>query len=193
MLPIIRNAQLRQIGTEAAANRTAVLALAEGLSEEQLLWRDESRRWSMAQILDHLKKSVEVCTPAVDKAIADARLEGRLSDGPFEQGIIGKIFLWYIEPPVKFRVPAPWPLRPKVRGSAKNALPDYLRTHAENLTRLEAADGVDLRRARFMSPFLGIVPMDLLSLFCVWTSHERRHIAQMRRVREQLGARQPSL
>lgn len=188
---MIRNDQLKQIGAEAAANRTAVLALAKGLTEEQLLWREEPRRWSIAQILDHLKKSVEVCTPAVDKAIADARRDGRLSDGPFRQGVIGKIFLWYIEPPAKFRVPAPWPLRPNVRSTAHNALPDYLRTHAENITRLEAADGVDLRRARFPSPFLGVVPMDLLSLFSVWTSHERRHIAQMKRVREQLGARKP--
>jgi DinB superfamily len=180
------NSQLERIKAEAAANRVVVLEMCAGLTDEKLTWREGPTRWSVAENLVHLAKTVELCTPALDKAIGDARREGKLSEGPFEQGVMGKIFVWYVEPPPKIRLPAPKSLLPKFEGSGTESVEEYLRSQELILERLEAADGVDLRRASFKSPFASFVKMDLLALFSVWTAHERRHIEQMKRVRKNL-------
>jgi hypothetical protein len=182
------NSQLERIRAEAAANRALVQELCAGLTDEKLKWREGPTRWSIAENLVHLAKTVEMCTPALDKAIGDARREGKLSDGPFEQGTMGRFFVWYVEPPPKIKLPAPKSLLPKFEGSGAEALQAYLGSQDEILGKLEAANGVDLRRARFTSPFASFVKMDLLALFSVWTAHERRHIEQMRAVLEKLRA-----
>src|SRR4051812_12855572 len=180
------NAQLERIKTEAAANRAVVMQLCAGLPDEKLTWREGPTRWSIAENLVHLVKTVELCTPALDKAIADARREGKLSEGPFEQGTMGKFFVWYVEPPPKIKLPAPKSLLPKFEGSGTESVQAFLSAQDAILQRLEAANGVDLRRASFKSPFASFVRMDLLALFSVWTAHERRHIHQMRQVRKNL-------
>jgi hypothetical protein len=182
------NAQLERIKIEAAANRAAVMELCAGLTDEKLKWRAGPTRWSLAENLVHLAKTVELCTPALDKAIADARREGKLSDGPFEQGTMGRFFVWYVEPPPKIKLPAPKSLLPKFEGSGADALAEFVRAQDVILEKLEAANGVNLRRASFKSPFASFVKMDLLALFSVWTAHERRHIHQMRGVLEKLRA-----
>jgi len=174
--------ELERVRAAAAVNRRAVIDLAAGLSGAQLGWREEPSRWSVAEILDHLTRTVERCAPAVDEAIRDARKNGRLSSGPFRLGFMGRFFVWYVEPPPKIRFPAPRALRPTNDSAAGSALSGYLRSQGAMLARVVAADGVDLRRARFQSPFTRLVKMDLLTLFSVWTAHERRHLEQMRRV-----------
>lgn len=187
--PIVLLAEeLESVRAAAAVNRAAVVDLAAGLSREQLSWREEPSRWSVAEILDHLTKTVERCTPAVDKAISEARKDGRLSDGPFRQGIMGRLFVWYVEPPPKIRLPAPKALLPTNDSDPGCALSGYLRSQAAMLARVVAANGVDLRRARFQSPFTSLVRMDLLALFSVWAAHERRHIEQLRRVTKMMSS-----
>jgi hypothetical protein len=180
------NSQLERIKGEAAANRAVVQELCAGLTDEKLTWREAPSRWSIAENLVHLAKTVELCTPALEKAIGDARREGKLSEGPFEQGVMGKIFVWYVEPPPKIKLPAPKSLLPKFEGSGAESVQAYLSSQDFILSKLEAADGVDLRKASFKSPFASFVKMDLLALFSVWTAHERRHIEQMKKARKNL-------
>ena len=75
---------------------------------------------------------------------------------------------------------------PKFEGSGTESVQAFLGAQDTILQRLEAANGVDLRRASFQSPFASFVRMDLLALFSVWTAHERRHIEQMKKVRKNL-------
>jgi hypothetical protein len=77
-------------------------------------------------------------------------------------------------------------LLPKFEGSGADALAEFVRAQDVILEKLEAANGVNLRRASFKSPFASFVKMDLLALFSVWTAHERRHIEQMKKVRKNL-------
>src|SRR4051812_44353247 len=133
------NSQLERIKAEAAGNRAVVLELCARLTDEKLTWREGRTRWSIAENLVHLAKTVELCTPALDKAIGDARRDGKLSEGPFEQGVMGKIFVWYVEPPPKIRLSAPKSLLPKFEGSGAESVAEYLKSQDAILGRLEAA------------------------------------------------------
>jgi hypothetical protein len=90
------------------------------------------------------------------------------------------------------KLPSPKTLRPPIAGAAGDALPRFLRSQQAMLERIEAADGLDLARARIASPFASFVRMSLFALFSVFTAHERRHLWQAEGVREQwTAAHQP--
>jgi hypothetical protein len=181
--------ELEKIRQEAAENEKRLLALVEGLGEEVLERRPEPGRWSIAEILIHLRLTNEACLPAIDHTIEDARRKKVLADGPFRLGWMGRFFVWYVEPPPVIRLPAPAVLRPLLEGPAGEALPRLLDSRRQVLARMEAASGIDLERARFVSPFASFVKMSLLAIFSVFTAHERRHLWQGENVRQALAKR----
>lgn len=54
------------------------------------------------------------------------------------------------------------------------------------IERVEAANGLDLERARVTSPLTKFIRMSLLAFFCVFTGHQRRHLWQVGNVRRQM-------
>jgi hypothetical protein len=179
--------ELEKIRQEAADNENRFAALAEALAEQEMAWRPEPGRWSIAEILIHLRLTNEACLPSLDHAIEDARRKKLLAEGPFRLGWMGRFFVWYVEPPPMIRLPAPAVLRPLLEGPAGEALPRLLDSRRRVLARLEAASGLDLERARFVSPFASFVKMSLLAIFSVFTAHERRHLWQAENVRRRLS------
>jgi DinB superfamily len=178
--------ELEKIGQETATVNAHAKALCEGLTEEQMAWRPQPGKWSIAENLVHLELTTRAVLPVVDKAIEGARQKKCYSDGPFPLGMMGRFFVWYAEPPPVLKLPAPKSIRPLLQGTAMNALPQFLRSQQLMLERLERANGIDLNRTRITSPFASFVRMSLLALFSVFTSHERRHIWQASNVRKQL-------
>jgi hypothetical protein len=53
--------------------------------------------------------------------------------------------------------------------------------------RLREAAGVDLRRARIVSPVTRMVRMNAGDAFALLLSHERRHLWQIRGIRQDAG------
>jgi len=185
-------AELEGIRQEAEANRVQAAALCDGLSEEQLAWRPQPGRWSIAENLVHLETTTDVFLPSVDRAIEEARRRKLYGNGPFRLGMIGRLFVWYVEPPPAIRLPAPRPLRPLLEGPATEALPQFLKAQDRMLERVEASNGLDLARARTVSPLASYIRMNLLAFFRVFTGHERRHLWQAANVRQRLLEPAPS-
>jgi hypothetical protein len=179
-------AELERIHAEIAASRARGEELCRGLGEAELAWRSGAKRWSLAEILVHLRATCDVFLPAVDRAIHEARARRLFSEGPFRMGRLDRFYVWYVEPPVRFRLPAPAPVRPVLTGPATAALGEWVASQERMLARVEAANGLHLIRARVTSPLAGFVKMSLLGFFGVYTGHERRHLWQAENVRRQL-------
>lgn len=181
MIPVALVKELEKIRGELEQINRDVESLCAGLSEEQLGWRPEPERWSIAENLIHLRTTAEVFLPTMDEAIEEATRKNLRSDGPFKLSLKGRLFCWYTEPPPKIRLPAPAPLRPLLKGPATEALPLFLESQRWVVQRLEAASGLDLNRARIRSPLAKFITMDLLTLFSVCVTHGR-HIWQARNI-----------
>jgi DinB superfamily len=185
--------ELEKIRRETEAASAQAQALCDGLSEQQLGWRPRPEAWSIAENLLHLDLTIRTCLPVLDRGIEEAREKQLRSSGPFRLGLMGKFYVWYVEPPPVLKLPSPKPLRPRLAGAAGDALPCFLRSQQAALERIEAADGIDLARARITSPFASFVRMSLFALLSVFTAHERRHLWQAAGVRRQLpGTVQPA-
>lgn len=181
--------ELEKVRREIEAINAEAKALCEGLGEEELAWRPGRKRWSIAENFVHLRTTTETFLPNVDRGIEEAKRRKLHGDGPFRLGLLGRFYVWYVEPPPVIRLPTPKPLRPLLAGPATEALPQFLESQQWMVERLETANGLDLVRARVVSPLASFIRMNLLAFFCVFTGHERRHLWQAGNVRRQVQER----
>ena len=177
---------LEKIRSEIDAVDEDAKSLCAGLTEEQLRWRPQPGRWSIAENLIHLNVTTQSNVPAVQQAISRARGQGLSGQGTFSLGILGTVFSKYLEPPYRLRSKAPTAIEPILQGPATEALPQFLRSQELMRKCVDAAEGIDLGRATFTSPFASFLKMSLIGAFCVSTAHERRHLWAAWKVREAL-------
>lgn len=178
--------ELERLAGEIEAVSTRATTLCGGLNEDQLVWRPTEEQWSIAENLIHLKVTAHTFLPAADYAIERAKRRQLFSQGPFKLGLIGRLLVWYVEPPPHIRLPAPKVLRPVLKGGAKDALSEFLDAQRLMKQRLESANGLDLRKAKVISPLASYIRMSLLAFFAVYTGHGRRHLWQASNVRKGL-------
>lgn len=182
----------RLLGSLHAADAEA-RALAGGLDDRAFNWQpNEGRSWSIAQCLDHLARTGQAYLAPMAVAVDAASRRGRARRGPIAPGYFGGLFLRYMEPPPRFRFPAPREIQPASTGDRDATLAAFLDTQARVRALLERAAGLDLNATRFANPFVPGVRFRVGAGFLIIAAHDRRHLWQARRVRQADGFPGPS-
>lgn len=158
-------------------------AFVPGLSHAQFNWRPAPERWSIAECLDHLNVSMTVTLVAFDRAIVEGRQRGLVGEGPFRYGMMSRMMVWSMEPPVRIKQKRPKAFdAPRGEHAAQRMLPEFLRVRDEIAARVRGADGLDLARVRVQSLVSRWIRMPLGAYFAFILAHERRHLWQARQV-----------
>ena len=157
-------------------------ALVAPLSEEQFIWQPSPGSWSVAQCLDHLNVTARMYLPRLDEGIAEAMRRGLYGEGPFAHDFIGKLFVRTMEPPPRLKVKAPATFHPASQRSRAEIMAAFRAYQVQFVDRLRQASGLDLRRAKVMSPASTWIKMSLNSGFALMAAHERRHLWQAQQV-----------
>ena len=169
--------QFQEIGERAKT-------LAGGLSEQQFTWRPAPESWSIQECLGHLTMTGLNEIQLLEKAIQAGRAQGLTGTGPFRYGWIERRILKATEPPVRRRFSAPRRFRP-VHGQPVTAiLPTFLHVQREFIRMAELAKGLDLARVKVPTPMTRLLRFSLGITLAQQAAHERRHLDQARRVRE---------
>ncbi|MDT4897553.1 MAG: hypothetical protein QOH25_2630 [Acidobacteriota bacterium] len=158
--------------------------LLAGLNEAQFNWRPTPGHWSIAECLDHLTVTNRELIEGIKKTINDARSKGLTSRGPFRHGWIGNMFVRSMEPPVKMKFKAPKIFKPRPDQSLEATARDFFAAQDEVLHLIAEANGVNLARAKVASPVTRLMKLSLGQVFGLITTHERRHLWQARRVKD---------
>jgi len=172
-------AQFEALSAEAAA-------LVGPLSDAQFAWSPAPGVWSVGQCIEHLNVTARAYLPSLDQGIASAIRSGVYGTGPFTYNLLGRMMVRSMEPPPLWRFKAPAIFRPP-------ATPEALRTRGEIMAgfrgfqvqymdRLRQANGVDLAKAKVVSPASRLLHLSLGSGFALQIAHERRHLWQARRL-----------
>jgi DinB superfamily len=172
--------------TELLAVNSQAALVCDGLSDDQLAWRPQPGKWSIAENFIHLQVTTEVFLPAIDHALGETISRRLICPGPFRLGWYGRLLVWYVEPPPVIRLPAPKALRPSLSGHPSRVLGNFLRLQAAMQQRMEDAGGLNLTGLRFASPLARYIRMNLLEFFLVFNGHSRRHLWQAANVRQSL-------
>ena len=161
--------------------------LAAPLTHEQFTWRAGPEIWSIAQCIDHLNATARFYLPYLDEAIADAIRRGLYAEGPFTYRRLGRIVVAVTEPPSRIRGKARPVLQPRDPRRPEEVMPAFRAYQVQYVDRLRQANGLDLARASVRTPFARWLWMSLGSGFALMAAHERRHLAQARKVRAMPG------
>lgn len=166
--------------------------LAASVTDEQFFWRpDGGRAWSIALCLEHLATANEVYSRAVGEAVDAARVKGWARRGPLRLGPAGRWFVNSLEPPVTRRMRAPSKIQPASTGSRAGILAHYREAHEAIRSIIAACADIDVNRATFRNPFIGL-PFRVSTGLRVVPAHDRRHLWQARRVTQADGFPDPS-
>jgi hypothetical protein len=171
---------LQKLLDDLSRNEETVARLVAGLSEAQLKWQpDGGRAWSILQCLEHLTLSnrlyIDQMKPAVERAPRFDATPKR-----FRPGLLAGMFIASLEPPLKFKAPAPKQLLPASKSEPTKVLEEWRGSH-ETLRKL-AAVPVDWDRVTLKNPFFQAVSMKLGTAMLVLPAHERRHLWQAEKV-----------
>jgi hypothetical protein len=149
-------------------------SLVSGLTEERGGWRANPKSWSVAQCLDHLATANRVYLGAMQPAALRAQGLGRRRRGPALPGIVGRLFVSALEPPVKLlsRMKAPRSIRPSASPSLGEALARFVASQDEVLAFLHANANLDLANVRFPNPFLPGIRFSLATGLHVIAAHD---------------------
>lgn len=156
------------------------------LSAAQFHWQPEAgKAWSVGQCVDHLQKTNRLYAAALSAAVVQGRAAGRSGSGNMRPNRLGRWFLGMIEPPPRFRVPVPLrELVPRGDGSPETTWKGFLASQDEVVELLRASADIDLEGIRFRNPLAKNLRLfNLATGFLLIAAHERRHLAQARRVR----------
>jgi len=164
-------AQFRELSDRASV-------LVNRLEPALLLRRPKPESWSVAECFAHLNISADAYFPIWTRELGQARRENLIGEGPYRLDFWGKMLLWALEPPPKFRFRAAAAFQPAAIGAPETILPAFLARQHGILEALEAARGIAIDKIKIVSPFDARVRYSIWSSFCVNASHERRHLWQ---------------
>jgi hypothetical protein len=162
--------------------------LVEGLSREQLEWKEGPDRWSIAECLSHLNVTADQYYPAIDRSMRRARERGLLGKGPFRHGFVMNRFISMLEPPPGRSFKAPRTFKPRSRNLA-NEVGIFFAHQEAIMKRVRQANGLDLASVRLVSPVSKWLRMSLGQSFALLATHQRRHLWQSARVKDALKRR----
>jgi hypothetical protein len=124
---------------------------------------------------------MEAYLPLWRRACDEARSRGLYGTEPFRLDFWGKIFVWVLEPPPKFRFATTKNFQP-IRALWEDPLSAFLVSQDAVHRLLAEAKDLPLNRMKITSPFDRRVRYSLWSSFCANAAHHRRHLWQAERV-----------
>jgi hypothetical protein len=170
------------VAAQVAEIHTTLTRLLTGITASQLNWQPEGgRHWSIGQCLDHLTKAADIYSAPIADAIAAAPA---MAAHPAWPNLLGRAFLWFIEPPVRIKTPAPGTAHPASTFDPALVRSEFERTLTTLQGLAQRAVTVDSGRARFANPFAGGRRVfNVATGIMVLLAHARRHLLQAERVK----------
>jgi hypothetical protein len=172
------HAQFRDISDRASALRGWFDAAAFAA-------RPRPDRWSAAECLAHLNISVDPYFPMWREAIERGDRAAQPPREAYGLDFWGRVLVWTLEPPPRFRVPTSRPFEPVNAGPIEQVLPAFLERQQKILQVIDASRGVALDARKVTSPFDRRLRYSMWASFCVTAAHERRHLWQAERALQQ--------
>jgi len=170
---------------EFEALSAAADALVEPLSDEQFTWQPTPDSWSVALCIDHLNTTAREYLPKLDEGIANAIRRGQFTAGPYRYNWIGRLMVHVVKPTTRMRSKAPQVFVPTPGRPRPQIMAAFRAYQKQYIDRLQQSHGLDLARARISSPVARWIRIPLGSAYALAIAHEKRHLAQARRVCEE--------
>lgn len=180
--------ELREYERQFQAIKADAAGLVAGLDEEAFNWRPAPNRWSVAECIVHMTATGDLILPPLVRHIERARERGKVARGAFRRTLFSRVFLSFMEPPYKVKIPGPRTLLPEQQRHRLDAVDEFIALQDRIIAAMAGADGLDLGGMKMNSPFPRPVRITLAEWFLFLAAHERRHLWQAENVRREMDA-----
>ena len=158
--------------------------LTDFLSDADLQQRPKRGGWSIAECIQHLTATNYLYLPILASALEGAPI----GSGPYKMDWRGRLLKWVLEPPYRSKVKTIPGLEPKIED-VRNVLNDFAVSQLKFMEAMEPWQGRALDKVLITSPFNKRLRYNIYSLFNVVAAHQRRHLWQAYRVKEEIEKR----
>ena len=100
--------------------------------------------------------------------------------------LMGRVIKFSLEPPPKLKSVTAQRFEPLVTEPLEEILPTFLELQNQLISTVYDAEGLDLNTIKVRSPVSTRISYNLYSCFEIITAHQRRHLWQAEKVREEL-------
>ena len=128
----------------------------------------------------------EAFVPIIRDACNDTPATASSTTSLLKMDLMGRLIRFSLEPPSKLRSVTAQRFKPLVTEPLEEILPNFLALQDQLLTTIEDSSGLDLNAIKITSPVSNRIRYNLFSCFEIIAAHQRRHLWQAERVREQL-------
>jgi hypothetical protein len=178
------SAQIEKLRADFEAIRADADSLVSGLSDAQLQWQPKPGTWSIVQCLAHLNSIDGQDLPNLYREITLGRKANLTAAGPFRWNWFERWFIATVEPPFRLKVPAPKKYLPTTIFNVRETILEFQRIQHDLFYLAAEADGLDLKKIKVVSPAASWLKMSLGARLDLIAAHDRRHLWQARKVRE---------
>src|SRR5688500_4706549 len=144
---------LEALETEFEEATDRARRLVDSTDPRRFTVRPNPSSWSAAECIAHLSVSTDMFLPVLRKALDEAKQLGVAENVRLSMDWIGAVLRWSLEPPVRSRVKTTAPLVPRAVRAKKEAFAEFISLQTKLVDMLHEARGLDLRRAKIVSPF----------------------------------------
>lgn len=157
------------------------------LSAEQLNWKPSADQWSVAQCFDHLIVTNSGYFPLIQE-ISAGRYRPSLKERlPLLPRFFGSVVLSAVQPEAKRKFKATANFQPASSVIGGDIISKF-KAHQEDVVKhMRMTESLDLRKVIITSPVASFMTYSLLDAYKVLVAHERRHMAQAKRVTQSPG------
>ena len=178
---------MSEIGEKIIANLKTISEDAKNsfgeLSLEQINWRPSGDGWSVGQCFEHLIIANEMFYGELDKIADGTRRNSTLEKLSPLSGFFGNLMIKSLKKDER-----------KYKAPSKNILPPseidpniielFAAHQAEMIGKIELTSNADCRKTIVTSPFMKFMTYRLEDGFNIIVEHERRHLRQAERVKQ---------
>ena len=181
---------LNQLQTDT---RALILKVNHLLKEDErlLLRKISPDKWSVAQIIEHLKSYGNYYLPEIKKALATAEALGRPSKPEFTAGWLGNYFTRIMLPDkdgkITNRMQSPSDHWPAEDLNGREVLSQFLQQQYMLLEYLERAKNINIGGVRIPISISRLIRLKLGDTFRFYIAHQQRHFLQIAHTLEALN------
>jgi len=153
---------------------------------QQLNWRPDATRWSVAQCFEHLLTSGNLIRRAAEDALNGTAPRTIWQRLPILPRIAGRLLIRSLAPDATRKLAAPPAAQPASDVSA-DVIRRFVDQHRQLVEWVSTLDETRASRVIMTSPFVDVVTYSVLDACRILIAHDRRHFEQARRVTQSPG------
>ena len=157
------------------------------LNKEQLNWKPNADQWSVAQCFDHLIVINSSYFPRIEQ-IENGKYKTSLQERlPLLPRFFGSMILKVVQPKAKRKFKADPRFEPASSTIGGDIIAKFKAHQEDVIDHMKRTKRLNLKKVIITSPVASFATYSLLDAYKILVAHERRHMAQARRVMETNG------